>query len=177
MPERTIVVDKLKLEYEGLFDWKELFKLISEWFREKTYDWKEKVSHEHVKKEGKYIEIILEPWKALTDYVQSEIKVRIIIDDMKTVEVEKKGAKIKLNQGKITMLFDGYLTTDWEARWEGKPSYFLLRTIFDRFIYKREIHKYKKQVVEEVNQLMNEIKSFLNLYKFEYAITAPEELP
>ena len=67
MVERDIVVDRMKIEYEGLFSARELYKLIDNWFFEKGYDKREKKSSESIKPAGKYIEMELEPWKKVTD--------------------------------------------------------------------------------------------------------------
>ena len=42
MPERYLVIDRLKLSYEGLFNADELYSLIAQFFYEKGWDWYEK---------------------------------------------------------------------------------------------------------------------------------------
>ena len=178
MSEKKIVVDKLRLTYEGLFSIQDLYKLIDVWFREKGYDKKERIAHERVTPEGKYIEIEIEPWKKYTDYVKSEVKIRMIFSDIREVEVEQEGVKIILNQGKIQMVFDGYLTTDYEHRWEQKPLFFFLRTVFDKYIYRIYTEKYEHHVIEDVNQVHSQIKSFLNLYRYgAEVVTEPPKEP
>ena len=179
MVEKYIVVDKLRLAYEGLFSVSELYKLIDGWFRTKSYDKAELKNVEKVKPEGKFIEIELFPWRKLTDYAISRIRIRMIMTDVKEVMVEREGAKVKLNQGSIQIVFDGYLETDYENRWEQKPIFFFLRTLIDKFIHRGEIDKYEEALAEEVNELQNEIKSFLNLYKVIPGIRAkrPSDAP
>ena len=174
MTEKKIVIDKLRLSYEGLFSVVELYKIIDTFLREKGYDKRERVHQERVLPEGKYIELEIEPWKKYTDYVKSEIRTRIIMKDVKEVEIERDKMKVRLNQGKVQFVFDGYLTTDYEGRWEQKPIFFFLRTIFDKYVYKIYTGKYEGQVIEDVNQLHARIKAFLNLYRYsEESTTAP----
>ena len=166
MAEREVVVDKLKLTYEGLFSAKELYNLIDQWFRWKGYDKRENKSIEIVKPEGKFIEMELEPWKKVTDYAKNVIKIRIQMFDVKEVEVEKDHTKVKLNQGKVHFVFDGYLETDYESKWEGKPIFYFLRTIFDKYFYKPFTSGFEKGVKEDLMHLHDQIKAFLNLYRF-----------
>jgi hypothetical protein len=166
MAEREIVVDKMRLTYEGLFEATELYRHIDEWCRSRGYDKCENKNIEKITPEGKYIEIEIEPWKKLTDYARAIIKLRIIMTDVKEVEVEKDGIKVRQNQGKIQLVFDGYLQTDYENRWEGSPLFYFLRTIWDKYIYKLYTETLKKNVLDDVNHLSSTIKSFLNLYRY-----------
>ena len=166
MTERELIVDHMRIQYEGLFDATELYRLIDRFFRDKGYDKRDLKNVEKVRPQGKFIEIELLPWKKTTDYFKNEIKIRMIMEDLKDVEVEKDGRKIKLNQGKLSIVFDGYFSTDYEHRWEGKPTYFFLRTFFDKFFFKSYTDKYKGVLVQDVNTLHTQVKAFLNLYRF-----------
>ncbi|MBD3310504.1 hypothetical protein GF351_04750 [Candidatus Woesearchaeota archaeon] len=166
MAEREVIVDKMRITYEGLFDVKEFYKFIDVWFREKGYDKKDVKNIEKVTPEGKYIELELEPWKKITDYAKNVIKLRIFMTDIKEVEVEQDNKKVKLNQGKVHMVFDAFLETDYENRWEMKPTFFFIKTIFDRFFYKPYTSGYQANVLNDVNQLAANVKAFLNLYRY-----------
>ena len=174
MAERDIIVDHARLEYEGLFSVAELYKLIDTWVREKGYDKKEKKLVESITEDGKYIEIEIDPWKKITDYAKMVLRLRIFMTGIKDVEVEKKGVKFKINQGKVHIVSDAYMETDWENRWEGKPAFFFLRTVFDKYFYKPYTKGYQERVLKDYNDLIGRVKAFLNLYKYEYpSWTAP----
>ena len=74
MSEREVVVDKLRLSYEGLFKVTDLYKLVDGWLRQKGYDKREKRMAESVTKGGKCIEWEMEPGKKITDYAKIVIK-------------------------------------------------------------------------------------------------------
>lgn len=174
MAERQIIVDHMRLKYEGLFDVTQLYTMINEWFREKGYDKKERKNVESVLPTGKYIELEIEPWKKITDYAKFVIKLRIVMNDVKEVEVVRDGSKVKLNQGSVQIVFDGFLETDYEGRWEQKPTFFFLRTLFDKFVFKPYTERFKEKLIDEVNQLYSNVKGFLNLYRYSTeAWTAP----
>jgi hypothetical protein len=166
MTETTIVVDGKTLSYEGLFSVKELYKMVDYFFKEKGYDKREIQNLEKVEKDHKYIEMELQPYKKITDYVKLLIRIRLRMFNIKEVEVEKDGKKLKLNKGKMAATFDGFILTDYEQRWEGKPMYQFVRTVFDKFIYKRYTSKFEDQVEGTVGDLYTQMKSFLNLYRY-----------
>jgi len=166
MPEREVVIDKLRLTYEGIFSMLELYKMIDEWFRWKGYDKRENKNIEIVKPEGKYIELEIEPWKKVTDYAKNIIKIKIQVTNLKEVEVEKDHTKMKMNHGRIQLVFDGYLETDYDSRWEGKPIFYFIRTVFDKYFYKPFTTGFQKGVKEDLMHLHGQIKAFLNLYKY-----------
>ncbi len=164
--EVDIIVDKLRLQYEGLFSVKELYFSIDEWLEERNYDRREIKHVERVSPEGKYIEFEMMPWKKYTDYAKSEIKIRLIMSDIVEVEIEKDGSKVKLNKGKIKVVLDGLLTTDYENRWESKPMFYFIRTIFDKYFYKPFTVGYQNNVSGDVKELYTHLKAFLNLYRY-----------
>ncbi|MDP7323380.1 MAG: hypothetical protein QF632_01310 [Candidatus Woesearchaeota archaeon] len=166
MAEREVLVDKMRLTYEGLFSIYDMYKMIDEWFEEKGYDKREVKNIESVFPEGKYIEVVMEPWKKLTDYAKSVIKVRMIFSDIKEVQVEKDGMKVKMNQGRAHFVFDAFLETDYENRWESKPMFFLIRTLYDKYFYKGYTSQLKGEVMDAVTELHARIKGFLNLHRY-----------
>jgi hypothetical protein len=166
MSEREVIVDKVRLSYEGLFSVADFYKMIDEFFEEKNYDKRELKNIERVSPEGKYIEIELLPWKKVSDYAKNEIRVRMMMSNIKDVEVEKDGVKVKLNQGNLQIVFDAYLTTDYENRWESKPYFFFLRTIFDKYLYRPFQSGFQQGVKSDFVELRDRIKAFLNLYRF-----------
>ena len=170
MAERRLVVDHMKLSYEGLFNVHELYMLINRWLREKGFDKREVMNQEHVRPEGKYIELELQPWKKITDYARHIIKLNIKMLKVKDVVIEQEGKRHKLQKGIINMTFDGYLDTDYEDRWEQKPFYFFLRTLFDKFVYRTYSAEFEELLVENVTQLHQAIKSFLNLYQHSFGV-------
>ena len=165
MAEREVLVDKERLTYEGLFSMADLYSLIDEYFEEKGYDKREKKNIERVTPEGKNIEIWLEPWKKITDYAKSVISLRILVADLKEVEVEKEGVKIKVNQGNVQMVFDVFLETDYENLWESKPMFFFLRTLVDKYIYRDYTNRNKGEAVNDMRTLLYQIRSYLNLFR------------
>lgn len=166
MAEMRLIVDHEKLNYEGLFNVKELYQLIDNFFREKGFDKREVRNEEHIRPDGKYIMLELMPWKKITDYINHIIRVEIKMFGVTDVEIEKNKHKIRLSKGRINIIFDAYLQTDYEHRWEQRPMFFFLRTIFDKFVYKIYTQEAIGQLKANTYELKDIIKGFLNLYKY-----------
>ncbi len=167
MSERKLVIDQMKLTYEGIFDLNGLYRTIDSWFYEKGYDKWEFKNYEHVFPTGKQVEIELLPWKKTTDYFKNTIRIRLKAVNVKDVELEKEGVMLRLNHGKVMLIFDAYLESDYENMWEKKPMFFFIRTIFDKFIFKSYFSKFEKWLVNDVYDLHGRIQKYLNLYRYE----------
>ncbi|MBW2965839.1 hypothetical protein KY342_01905 [Candidatus Woesearchaeota archaeon] len=167
MSEKKLIIDQLKLTFEGIFDLNGLYRTIDSWFYEKGYDKWERKNFEQVLPSGKDIELELLPWKKTTDYFKNIIRLRMRFTNVKDVEVEKQGVKLRLNQGRVMMIFDGYLVSDYEGKWEEKPMFFLIRTLFDKYVFKPYFSKFEKWVVNDVHDIHGRIQRFLNLYRYE----------
>ncbi len=167
----------MTLAYEGLFDLHELYVLINQWLKDKGFDLREQRNQEQVRPNGRFIEVEMLPWKKITDYARHVIRLNIRILNMKDAVVEEDNKRVKLNKGMIKMVMDGYLDTDYEDRWESKPFYFFIRTLFDKFVYRTYSTQYEELLVENCIQLHSTIKAFLNLYQYEYGMMRrPEQL-
>ena len=166
MSEKKLVLDHLTLEYNGLFDCNELYRLIDAYLAEKKYDKFEKRNIEQVTPSGKHIELELNPWKTVTDYTKLWMKITILMTNVKEVEVEKDGVKVKLNQGNVHIVFDGYVETDKENKWEGTPLFMFFRTIVDKYVIKRYVQSWENEITEDIMHLHAQIKGFLNLYRY-----------
>ena len=166
MVETQIIVDGLNLEYDGLFSARELYMLIDKFFKDHMYDKREVSNMEKVEAHGKFIEIEFQPYRKMSDYVKFIIRIKLSMRDVKEVEIEKDGHKLKVNKGKVRFIFDGFLETDYEGRWEGKPMYVFVRTVFNKFVYKVYTARFEEMLTQDVDTLYNEIKAFLNLYRY-----------
>lgn len=166
MSERLIIVDKDRFDYEGLFDSKELFNVIKQWASDKGYWLLEKSHTEVVKSEGKFVTFDLEPFRKFTDYAKSIIKIRAQFSEVKDVVVERDERKVKMQEGKVVFVIDGILETDYEHRWESKPLFYVLRTIFEKYLYTPFISGFERGIKEDVSFLKNNLKSFLNLTRY-----------
>lgn len=166
MAERRLIIDKERISYEGLFSVKEVLDTVNEWIFDKGYVPLEKKHTESVKESGKFVEIEMSPFKKVTDYAKNILVLRIVCSDLKEVTVDIEGKKKKLNQGKLQIVFDGYLETDYEGRWEHKPIFYVIRTIFEKYVYTPFLSSFEKNLRTDILLLKNNIKGYLNLFQY-----------
>jgi hypothetical protein len=166
MAERLIVVDREMLKFEGMFEAKAVVEVMQAWALDKGYWLIEKRHGEATKPEGKYIDMEFEPFKKLTDYAKSVIKIRAQFNEVKDIVVERDGKKTKLQEGKIIIAIDGILETDYEHRWESKPGFYVMRTLFEKYVYTPFISGFERGIREDTMSVKNNLKAFLNLTKY-----------
>ena len=164
--QRNFLVDRQRMHYEGIFVVADLYKLIDEYYEEKGYDKREIKNAEIIREDGvRYIEIIFEPWKKITDYAKSTIKLRMIMENVKDIEIEKEGLKIRANQGKILFVFTVYVDTDYEGKWSQKPTFTFFRILFDKYFFRNYTNQYYAEAMDDFKLLVFQIRSFLNMNK------------
>ena len=161
MAEIDYVVRNLELRYSGVFNLLEVYKIIKDFFKDNGYLLMER-EHEEKRKELKGTKIKFEASKKVDDYNKLVIRTRVDAGDYEDVDVKNK----RLAKGSLTISFDTYIERDYEGYYENKPLRKFLRVIYDRYIVGAKHEKYEKELKDEVYELYNELKEFLNLYKF-----------
>ncbi len=152
-----------KTKYTGIWDFKETYRFLYDWFVDKGYSITEKGYTEKIKPNGKEIEIKWEAKKKISDYFRFIIKANWRVLGLTEVEVQKEGAKIKMNKGDVEIKFTAILEKDYEHRWENSPLLKFLRGIYERYIIKSRIEDYEDKLVGEVDEVIAQVKSFLAL--------------
>ena len=90
-----------KVKYTGIWDFKQVYRFIYDWFIDQGYKISEDGYSEKIKADGKEIEIHWSSKRKISDYFQFLIKADWLILGMTETEVQKEGAKIKMNKGYI----------------------------------------------------------------------------
>lgn len=166
MAERETIVPAQKITYEGLFGISEVYKHVQDWAKDKGYVFVEKKIMESVSKKGKNVEAELVPFKSITDYAKSIVTIKIAAHDCTDVEVKKDKTRKKLQKGTLNISTDAILETDYEARWEAKPVMYVIRTLFEKYVYVPFLSRAKNIIKEDVEMLRENLKAFLNLYRY-----------
>lgn len=166
MSEKNIIVPDTKIKYSGLFNVLELYSMIDTYFKEKNYDKVEKRNEERIYPKGKEIELVLQPYRNVTDYYKYVIKLEILMKNVTEVEIEKDKKKIRMNHGDITIVYSAWIQTDFENRSEVNPLYVFYRTLMDKYIFRNYFDKHSGNLKNDVKMLQTNIKAFLNLYKY-----------
>lgn len=166
MVEKRPVIEQEQVIYEGIFNLKELYQLFYDWMSDKGYVPVEKRVHESVTKTGKHVEVELEPYRKYSDYAKSVIRVHVTAHGVKDVETTVDGRKRKMQQGQVRVTFDSWLETDYEGRWETKPVFYVLRALFEKYVYTPFLSGFITGVRNDTLELKGQVKSYLNIERF-----------
>jgi len=165
MSELRLVVDHLRLNYNGPFDANALFKHINAFLKERGWDLKIDKEFEQNTKTGKSIEWQINPWKRISDYVRYWPKIRILVKNYHKVDAVVDNKKVKIGNGQVVIYIDGYLELDESQRWEGYPFFQFLRSIYNNFIYKVYTERFEQRLNQDMHHLYDTIERFFNMYK------------
>ena len=109
MSELRLVVDHLRLNYEGPFDAKDLISHIYAFLRERVFDIHQMKDFEHETNEGKFIEWHARPWKRFSDYARAWPKRRVRRKNCKRGDAVVDKNKGKGGSGKVFSYIDRFL--------------------------------------------------------------------
>ncbi|MBS3124180.1 hypothetical protein J4437_06135 [Candidatus Woesearchaeota archaeon] len=168
MSEKTLIVDHLKLSYDGLFSSAELYNVVSSFFFEKGWDWVETLNQEMVTPQGKQIRMILEPYKSSSDFYKLTVRIHLNMNNVKDVEVEHDGKNVRLNQGAIYFTIDGFVVSDRKNMWKDKPWMWFFMIISQKYFFKNHFDKLATWLKSDVEDLHGRVKRYLHSIRYTY---------
>lgn len=133
--EKELIINNRELKYQGIFHIDELFATINRALEERGYTKREKKTEEFVMETGRKTYIELRPYKVKTNYLALMLKMKINVDNVQEVVEKIDHAKIRFQQGSITIYFDAWVLTDWQERWNMSPVKFFLKGFINKFLY------------------------------------------
>ena len=174
--ERNLVINNKELKYSGIFNPNDIFNAINKALKSKGYEKREKKTEELVSSEQRDNYIELRPIKVKSEITSLMIKIKItednVIDEKQSVNHVTKNYQ----NGNLTIVFDSWVLTDSEARWEMRPWYYFFKGVISKYIYNlKEEGRYKGELVQDTAYIHSKIKKLLNSYKGETAEMIPEE--
>ncbi len=162
-----VEVDRIyesKTTYNGVFNFKELYNFIYRWLGDNRYAFiEEKTYTEKITPGGKDIEIAWNARKKVSDYFRFYLKLQWLVRGLTNVEVQQGDVKVSTNKGMVEIRITGYLEKDYEHRWEATGIVKFMRGLYDRYIIKNRIEAYESKILEEVDELVAQAKSYLEM--------------
>jgi hypothetical protein len=165
MSEMRLIVDHLRLNYNGPFNANELIKNIYAFLKERGFDMHKLKDFEQNTKTGKQMEWQVRPWKKISDYGRLWPNIRVLVKDYSKVDAMVDNKKIKVGNGSVAIYIDGYLELDEQQRWEGVPFFQLLRSFYNTFFYKIYTERFEQRLSYDMNHLYHTLEQFFNMYK------------
>ena len=165
--EKKHVINELKLSYNGPLPIEEFYAEVEKWMSEKDMQKDLKRKSEDVGSKGKKIEWIIECWKSLTHDHKHVVRLRVLFDKVKEVKLKRKGYTVKTNQADVLVVIDGFLETELSHQWTIKPTFYFLRSLYDKYVWKIWSEKYDSGVNEDCYDLYKRLQTFFDSSKTE----------
>lgn len=158
------ILFKSKVKHTGVFDFKELYRILTEWVMDQGYDLNEKSYKEVIGAGGaREIEIEWEAERKVSDYFKNFLKVKWHLMGITKVEAEIDGVKQKMDKGQFELEGTAILIKDYEERWSNRPILKFLRTFYDKYLIKERTIQFEGKLIGELDEFIGQCKSFLAL--------------
>lgn len=168
MTEKEVVAKELKIKQKAVFDMGELYQVMFRWFSQHNYDFQEKQYMEKKNPDGgKNLEIKWIATRKINDYVKYQIDIIFKMVNLVEVEVEVDGRKTNKHKANSEIEFNATLMKNYENKWDKNAFLRFIREVYDMYIIRSRMEDYKAELYSEIYELIDEVKAFLNMYKFE----------
>ena len=169
MTEKKQVLYDLRTTYNGPFLVEDFYSEVDNWIKENGFEKEPKKKMEHVTKNGKKIEWVIEAHRHLDDLHHSVIVMRALIDNVQELVIKKDKKKIRINNGDVLINIDGFIQSHIHGSfYQVKPIYYFVRTLIDKYIYNYWSDKWDGVVNSDGRELFKRIRSFFELQKYKY---------
>ncbi len=160
----ALSVPKSTIMYSGVFDWDDLYKFITGWYRSKDFELREK-SYK-AKPGGSEIEVTWEGKREETSYVRFTLTTYVHIWDIENVEVITEGVKKKMNKARFSIELTGEVELDWQSQFEKSKALLRLRKFFHEFVFSetKDAGYYWDKLAYHLLNFQTILKEHLNLY-------------
>ncbi|MCK5282062.1 MAG: hypothetical protein KAK00_01510 [Nanoarchaeota archaeon] len=166
MVEKHLVVDGKRFNYSGMFDINEFFKEVDDWTDNNKFERETKKKLEHVSAENKKMEYVFELWKNAADYAKVIVRLKVLFEDVVDFDLKRGDHKRNMQKGRVLVIIDGFLETDLENRWQQKPAYVFIRTLYDKLVWKFWLGKYDGVVASSCSDFYNKLFAYFKKYKY-----------
>ena len=169
MVEKKQVLYDLRTTYNGPFLVEDFYAEVENWIREKGFEKEPKKKMEHVTKNGKKIEWVIEAHRHIDDLHHGVVILRALLDNIKEIVIKKGAKKMKVNSGDVFISIDGFIHSHIHGSFfQAKPVYYTIRTLVDKYIWPFWSGKHDGMVAGECHDLFKRIRSFFNLQNYKY---------
>lgn len=152
----------LFIKFKGVFDFEKVYNETAKWFKTRSFEFHEYQLKERDPTIGE-TEFFWQGWRDDTEWMRIWIDVYARMWDQTPVEVMQEGVKKTLLRARIRFVFDAWIETDYENRFETSKIFHSLRDYYDKVVYKKRIELYGDKIEYEVHELHELVKKTLGM--------------
>lgn len=160
------IVGKTEISVKNVvFDYAEYYAFVKKTFEDRGYFIEEKKYSHAPDKDKHYLDFYWACLRNIDDYSRFKIEVDSRFQDMKKITVLKGSKKETKDKGEGRVVLRATLITDYDSKWEENPVVNFIKTIFENLFEKSSVEQYKTDLVNEMYELENELKSYFNVQR------------
>ena len=169
MSEKKFVLNDLRISYSGPIDVNEFMAEADSWIIKNGYHKENKKYSEHLLKNGKQIEWIVEAHKKLSRLYVGTLRLRALFNSVKEAVAVKGARKTRISSAEVLVYIDGIVESHVaESYYHAKPMYQFITGIIDKYIYLFWADKYDGNVAADAHKLFKHVRIFFSLQKHKY---------
>lgn len=169
MAEKKQVIYDLRTTYSGPFLIEDFYAEVDSWINGKGFEKEPKKKMEHVTKNGKKIEWVIEAHRHLDDMHESVVVLRALLDNVKEVTIKSDRKKTRINNGDALINIDGWIQSHVHGSlYHTKPVYTFIRALIDKYVYNFWSDRHVGTVASDCHDLFKRIRAFFNVQKYKY---------
>ena len=163
MAEKKQVLYDLKISYNGPFLVEEFYKEVDDWINENGYSKRNKTKSEHVTKNGKKIEWVIEAQSHVGSVYHGVVNLRVLMDNVRDVVITSKGKKMNVQNGEILANINGFLIGHvYGTLYQVRPINYFITQLIDKFVWNVYNDKYDGMINSQGRDLYKRIKLFFD---------------
>lgn len=165
MAEEKDLMEPLRIQYKGFFDYDGLYKLLRDWLKSHDYKIFEKVFKEKPAVHfGTETELTWEADRKETPFIKYFIKFSIVVSDKVDAEVIKGGVKRSLSKGRIEIIATPSLIYDWQNQFKKGIFPLARKFLWKKVLFREWDSKHSDKLADQIKLLGEDVKKFLNMY-------------
>jgi len=163
MPEKESIFSS-KIKFGGVFNFADFYRFCYDWLLDETnLIVSEDKYVEKLVGDGKNIDVEWNCFRKITDYFRFEVKINYRILGMTNIEVQKDGAKLKMNKGSVEVGVKGTLVRDYQGKFEKTSTQKFMRGIYEKWVIPSRVDQYEDKLIGDCDEFLNQAKAFLDL--------------
>jgi hypothetical protein len=160
------IVGKTEVSVKNVvFKYSDYYSFIKKTFEDRGYFIEEKKYSHAPTKDKSYVDFYWVCLKNVDDYSRFKIEVDSRFFDLKKISVLKGGTKEVKDKGEGSIKLRATVITDYDTKWEENPVINFIKTIFENLFEKSSVEQYKADLINEMYELENELKSYFNVQR------------
>ena len=165
MIQQKLLVDQLRLGYNGILKIDDFLNTTEDWKSDHHMDKEIKKIGHFVTPSGKQYEWFVELWKKPEEYAKQVLRVRALFNNIVNIDIQRGKYITTMDQAKCLIIFDSYLESELDHRWQSKPLHHFFRGVVDKIVWKYYTNRFEDELIKLTYDLFGTLQQFFKRYR------------